>query len=191
MDNHIIGVMGKKGSGKTVFVKDALKSMKRYIVVDTLYEYNGVVFYNWNELVCFLDEVRDIDFKVIYRPLSDEDRESFFELINEINNYTLVIEEIDFYCNSHWLHPEIDHLTRYGRHYKRSLIWISRNPFEVNRFLTRESDVLITFRQTEPRDLDYFKKYDFNKEIQDLKEYEYAFWGDKQMITGILNKKIT
>jgi len=190
MNNHIIGVMGKKGSGKTVFVQESLKNMKRYIVVDTLHEYNGAIFYNWIDIVCFIDEVRDIDFNIIYRPLNDEDREEFFELINVINNYTLVVEEIDFYCDSHNMHPELDHLTRYGRHYNRSLIWITRNPFEVNRFLTRQSDVLVTFKQTEPRDLDYFKKYNFNKEIETLKEYEYAFWGDEQIVTNVLNKKI-
>ena len=190
-NNYIIGVLGKKGSGKTHLVTSCLAAIDRYIVVDTLHEYPGAVFENYASVVCFLDEMRDNHFAIVYRPLSDDDLEKFFTIINDINNYTLVVEEIDFYCDPQNIHPEIDNLTRYGRHYGRSLIWVSRNPYEVNRFLTRQSDLLITFVQSEPRDLDYFKRYSFDKDIQNLKQYEYSMWGDIQLFTTIFKKNST
>lgn len=190
-NNNIIGVLGKKGSGKTEFVKSSLEHIKRYIVIDPLYEYPGVIFEDWAELAIFLNEVQDVDFKIIYRPIDKEDNENFFRIVNEVNNYTLIVEEVDFWCDSHWIHPELDTICRYGRHFKRSLIWISRNPYEINRFLTRQSDLLVTFKQTEPRDLDYFSRYTFNKNLETLKEFEYAYWGDQEILTKILKKKIT
>lgn len=190
-DNYIIGILGKKGSGKTEFAKSCMVNMKRVIVIDPLAEYPGLVCETWSEIVDFLDEYKDLDFQIVYRPQSKDDEEGFFRIINEINNYTLIAEEVDYWCDSHWLHPEIDNLTRYGRHFKRNFIWISRNPYEVNRFLTRQSDILVTFKQTEPRDLDYFKRYTFNKNIEILKEFEYAYWGDEEILTKILKKKST
>jgi len=188
-NNYIIGVLGKKGSGKTEFVKSSLANIKRYIVIDPLEEYPGVIFYDSVELFAFIDEVRDVDFKIIYRPLEEEDEENFFRIVNEINDYTLIMEEVDLWCDSYNIHPELNELTRYGRHYKRNLIWISRNPFEINRFLTRQSDLLVSFRQTEPRDLEYFKHYTFNKNLMTMKEFEFAYWGDRDIITKILKKK--
>lgn len=190
-NNYIIGVLGKKGSGKTEFVKSSLKHIKRYIVIDPLAEYPGVIFDRWYDLLNFIDRLQDQNFTVVYRPMDREDEESFFLILNEINNYTLIAEEVDYWCSSYEIHPEIDYITRYGRHFKRNLIWISRNPFEINRFLTRQSDVLVTFRQTEPRDLDYFARYDFNKDLEKLKEFEFAYSGDKEVLTKILKKKIT
>lgn len=190
-DNYIIGILGKKGSGKTEFAKSCLVNIKRYIVIDPLAEYPGLVCENWTEIVSFLDEYKDMDFQVVYRPTSKDDEEAFFRIINEINNYTLIAEEVDYWCTSQYLHPELDNLTRYGRHFKRNLIWISRNPYEINRFLTRQSDLIVTFKQTEPRDLDYFKRYTFNKDIQELEQYEYAYWGDKEILTKVLKKKNT
>jgi len=189
-NNYIIGVLGKKGSGKTEFVISSLEHIKRYIVFDPLAEYPGVIFDNSNELFVFLDEVREVDFNIVYRPMEKEDEENFFRIINEIDDYTLIAEEVDFLCDSHNINPELDALTRYGRHFKRNLIWISRNPFEINRFLTRQSDLLVSFRQTEPRDLEYFKNYTFNKNLMTMKEFEFAYWGDQEIITKILKKKI-
>ena len=177
--------MGKKGSGKSFFVKKAIPSIKRIIVIDPLYEYSGTICENWTDVIDYLNEFKANDFRAIYRPQNDEDVEDFLLIINTVNDYTLVAEEVDMFCSPHDIHPELLKLTKYGRHYKRSLLWLSRNPFEVNRFMTRNCDNLITFRQTEPRDLDYLKRYGFNKKLDELKEYEMSFSGSKRMLTKI------
>jgi len=185
LDNAIIGIMGKKGSGKSFFVKKAVPKIKRIIVLDPLYEYSGTICESWTDVIEYLKEFKENDFRAIYRPPDDEDVEGFLSIINTVNDYTLVAEEVDFFCSPNDIHPELLKLTKYGRHFKRSLLWLSRNPYEVNRFLTRQSDALITFRQTEPRDLDYFKRYNFNKNLEGLEEYEMAFSGSRQIITKI------
>ncbi len=178
MSNYIVGVMGKKGSGKSFAVKYVLKRIPRYIILDSLHEYErGIIFHNANEVREYIKRYSSIDFKIIYRPTNDEDVFQFLNIISHVNNYTFIAEEIDLYCNSYAIDPNILYNIKYGRHFNRNLIWITRAPFEINRFLTRNSDVIITFRQTEPRDLDYLKKYSFNvtkEELMNLPEYKYA-----------------
>lgn len=176
--NYIIGVLGKKGSGKSALVKKGLPSLKRYLVVDVLHEYtHGVIFYNAADVIIYIDQYKDDDFHAIFRPPDgneEAETEKILCMMNNVNNYTIIMEEVDYHCNPNYVHPELLRLVKYGRHYGRSLIWLSRNAAEVNRNLTRQSDVLITFLQTEPIDLKYLSHYAFDKTPNELGKYEYA-----------------
>jgi len=180
MNNYIIGIMGKKGSGKSNLIKKyMLKNMVRYIIIDTLYEYeDDRIFYNIDELYDYLKENKDRAFKIIFRPENDNDIEILFQISKTINNYTLVIEEVDFYADTFHINENLLYNIKYGRHFGRNIIWVSRSPYEINRFLTRQTDLLIVFKQTEPRDIEYLNKYKFDKNIQLLGKYEYAISGD-------------
>jgi hypothetical protein len=191
--NFIGGVMGKKGSGKSFLVKQAVEKMRRLIIVDPMYEYVGTICDDWETVVQVIDRHREINFKVVYRPHNDADLEKFMAIINTVNDYTLVFEEVDRMCDPRQIHPELLHLTKYGRHSRRNLLWISRNPYEISRFLTRNSDFLLTFRQTEPRDLEYLNEYTFKNPIESLEKYDWTYHADdekdEQMITTIFGKK--
>lgn len=193
--NFIGGVMGKKGSGKSFLVKQCIDRLPRVIIVDPMYEYTGTICNDWNEVVDLIDAFRDDNFTCVYRPQNDDDLEKFMPLINAVNEYTLVFEEVDKMCDPRQIHPELLHLTKYGRHSRRNLLWISRNPFEISRFLTRNSDFLITFRQTEPRDLDYLYEYTFKKDIKALDRYEWTYHvddeRDERIITTLFRKGVS
>lgn len=189
--NYIVGIMGKKGMGKSFMVKHFMHRIKRKIIIDPMHEYNGTIFYSWDDVVVFLNEYYDLDFSIVYRPLEDEDREYFMRVVNQVNNYTLIAEEVDLLSDSHDIHEELEKLIKYGRHESRNLIWISRGPYEVNRLLTRLTDTMITFQQNEKRDQDFFNNYNFNKDVTILKKYEWAYWGDSKILTSIFGIKIT
>jgi len=182
MENYIIGVMGKKGSGKTELVKKYIPKLKRAIIIDPMHEYHeSTIVYNWRDLVGFIDEFKDLEFRVIFRPADFEDVNMFFVIANNVNRYTLVVEEVENWCDSRRIHPDFEKMISFGRHGERNIIWISRSPFEINRDLTRQTDVLISFRQTEPVDLKYLANYNFNKDLKTLDQYEYAFWTDGKL----------
>jgi ABC-type dipeptide/oligopeptide/nickel transport system ATPase component len=188
--NYIIGIIGKKGSGKSYLIKTKfLKNVKRYIVIDTLQEYTqGVIFDDVSLVHEYLKEHINDSYKIIFRPKNDGDVDMLLSLTVMINNYTLIIEEVDFYADTFHINENILYNIKYGRHFSRNLVWISRSPYEINRFLTRQTDVIICFNQTEPRDIEYLNKYSFDKNIKMLEKYEYAVSGDaevyKQLFRG-------
>jgi len=189
--NYIIGVLGKKGSGKSYLVKSMLSRIPRLIIIDPLREYSGVIFNDWRDVVEYIHKFKSGRFRAVFRPTEGREDESIGEVldvVNDINNYTLVMEEVDYVCDPWTIHPELERLVKYGRHFRRNLIWISRNAAEVNRDLTRQSDTLVTFRQTEPIDLKYLRSFSFSKDPETLEKYEFATSGDIQMFTLLTGK---
>lgn len=181
MENYIIGFLGKKGSGKTELVKKIIPKFDRLIIVDNLREYDGLIAYEYEELYAHISEFRDFKkFKIVFRPTSDDDKDQFFKLMTTVNNFTLILEEVDYYATPMSIEPDLLHNIKYGRHYGRNLIYIARRTSEVSRFLTSQSDLIISFIQQEPRDLDHLKRYNFNRDIATLDKYEYAWSGDEE-----------
>lgn len=196
LENYIIGIMGRKGSGKTEFLKKAIGNIDRYIIVDTLKEYEkGVIFDSVYQLKNFIDlHGVNNQFHVIFRPLNDESMEYFLTTcLTRIQNYTLILEEVDYWCNSYFIHPVLKNMIRYGRHFNKNMLWISRCPYEINRFLTRNCDLIVTFVQTEDRDLKYLNTLSFNKNVATLKEWEYSYWiqnpKEAEKLLGLFDEK--
>ena len=186
-----IGVMGRVGSGKSYLVKKMLARFPRRLIYDPFEEYEGVLFRRWAEAAVYLDNFTgdedgavedEYPFQVVYRPPSRHDAEQFFRMAASLKNYVLIAEEVEMWCKSSWINPHLERLISFGRHKCRSLVWITRSPFEINRDLTRQHNLLISFKQTEPRDIAYLDNYSFNKDITTLAEYEYAWYGDEEIL---------
>lgn len=173
MNNTIIFIAGKKGSGKTSFAKkEVLPAFDRLVTIDSLSEYeHGYIV---NTIVEFINVIeanyKKPFFNIIYRPL-DEKETKFFEIVKDLRNVSIVIEEADMYSNPYKQDKNFERLVRYGRHFSQDLIVISRRPAEISRNITAQADIVLTFQQTERRDIDYFKYYtDRAENLANLKQ---------------------
>ncbi len=198
--NYIIGIFGKKGSGKSTFLQKMMVQLDRYICVDPHSEHKGIVCGNWKEVMFVLENFLEQKFRIVYRPDDDNDMEEFFKIITAgdedekgnfrgMQNFTLIMDEADLWCSANYVHPAMFDYISYGRKRGRNLIYVSRRPPAISRFYTSQSDVMISFLQTEPNDLKYFSNYTFNKDLQTLKEYEWAYNGDGQILTEVFHLK--
>ena len=96
--NIIIAVFGRKGLGKTYLVKWIVRRSRRMILIDTLNEYNnGTVVYDTDAL---FDMAMEPEFRIVFRPLNDEDFEYALDLAIAVGKLTLVIDEIDQHTTS-------------------------------------------------------------------------------------------
>ena len=173
--NIIITILGKKGSGKSYFVKNTIVPLfPRLLIIDPLDEYHYYYVYSLPEFVGILKEnYTKNKFRLVYRPL-DENEDLFFKFVFSLENVTLIIEEVDGYANGKQTDKYLEKLFKYGRHKNINLICVSRRPAEIGRLLTAQSDIIISFQQTEGRDIDYFKNFTDNPEVlKNLKVGEF------------------
>ena len=195
MNNNIIGFIGRKGSGKSFFVKELLKSgaLKRYIIIDTQNEYSyfGTIIEDVESLREFLLRHGDTDFRVVFKLKHLEDQEELFWITRNVNNYTLIVEEIHLFCNPYFIQEDLKNNLALGRHKGRSLWYISQRPAQINKLLTSQSDLIVVVGAIhEPADLAYFGRMKFSKNLENLSQYEKSFYGDSSLI-GETNKKET
>jgi len=168
IDNTILVLFGRKGSGKTTLVKEIASGHPRVFVLDTIGEYEEG-FVRADGLEACVDAVMEArgrrqfcySLRVVEEaPTGQRGELAILDLIYESHERALVVvEEVSQLCSPVWLPREVAQLVRYGRHKRIHQIYVARRPSEVHRDLTSNADLVATFEQREPRDLAYLAQY--------------------------------
>jgi hypothetical protein len=159
--NQIVGVVGRKGSGKSTRVRTLLKYCPRVFVWDPMGDHSDLlpdVFEGIDQdLFDYFDEARAAKtFACDYIPSRDLETE-FDEICDVIYDYgrmLFCIEEAPLICKAGYMPPVFGRMVRTGRHRYLDLLWTAQRASEVSRTLTSATDLWIFYSQTEPRDLD-------------------------------------
>jgi DNA helicase HerA-like ATPase len=188
-DNTITSIFGRKGSGKSTLVGQITSDHRRVFVFDSMGEYDEtrgfVVCYGLAECARAMVELRRSPlFRLSLRVDRVEDFLKLLRIAYEIPDTLLVIEETSLYCSPSRLPDDLSRLVRYGRHRKLNIVFVARRPSEIHRELTAQSDVIVTFRQHEPRDVDYLKSFIGPRveNVSRLPEYHVLAFGDREKI---------
>lgn len=188
--NKIIAVFGRKGSGKTTLVKYLVRSCRRLILIDPLAEYeNGTIVYTREDL--YYQATRYKEFRIIFRPMNYDDDENYTDvdyaadLALALKNATLVIDEVDKYCNSWYMSKQLNYCIQYGRHFGVYVIITSRQANRVRNDITAQADYIITFQQQGQQSLKYLRGYNDDDNIDNvinLDNYYYVFIRGKKPV---------
>ncbi len=163
LQNRIVGIVGRKGSGKSVMLKEHLQSADRLIVWDAMGEHSGAKGWlpnqitSMEELQRFLHWARKKNqFAAGYVPGAEleEEIEAVAGLVYAHGDLTFAIEEMPLICSPSYLPPILGKLIRTGRHRQIDITWTAQRASEVSRTLTSLTDEFFWFSQTEPLDLD-------------------------------------
>ena len=180
-DNRVISVFGAKGSGKSTLVKAMLEEHDRVIVLDTLGEYELAVRFGMDACLSALAAAeKSRSFAYSLRLPNADEYLDLMEVCYELPGTLLVLEETSFYCSPASLPPELSALVRYGRHREIDQIYVARRPSEIHRDLTAQSDLIVSFRQQEPRDIAYLSAAagEDAGRVRTLRQYRCAAWGN-------------
>jgi len=159
VQNRIVGIIGRKGSGKSTYVHCLLRHCPCFLVFDVMGEH---VNENTNRLESpaqlerFLKWSRQQPtFAGIYVPSGDlgEEIEEASRLVYARGELCLVCEEVPLYTQAGYMPPLFGKLIRTGRHRQIDIAWTAQRAAEVPKTLTALTDVWVLFSQTEPRDL--------------------------------------
>lgn len=172
--NNIISIFGRKGSGKSILLKSAVKNCRRLLLIDPMSEYNnGYVTYDLNDM---LNKIEREYFRIIFRPLSEDDYNNAIYAALAVKNMTLAIDEIDLYCNSYYMSEPLRYCIQYGRHFNISIIAVSRQPNRVRGDITSQSDFILSFETHGYNDKKYLQSFagdDIRGLISNLQQHNF------------------
>lgn len=189
MQRDVVLILGKTGSGKTTFLREHLKTATRSLVVDADFcELPGQPCSTLDELLERL-ESQDAGgagfFRCIWTPALDE-LAAPFVVAREYGPILLTLEEADRFpppaeC------PEYAEIIARGRHYGVSIAAASLYPFALPAELRRQATRIVSFRQHEPRDIDWLSAVlgEAAEQLPDLPQHAYLDWSPE---TGAVKK---
>ena len=161
LQNRIVGIVGRKGSGKSTRVATLLKYAPRILAWDPMADHRDGLPDTLEgideDLYEYFDEASGRKtFACAYVPGPNLEREfeAICELVYDYGSMLLCVEEAPLVCRANFMPPAFGKIVRTGRHRGIDLLWTVQRASEVSRSLTSATDVFILFSQTEPRDLD-------------------------------------
>lgn len=185
----VILILGRTGEGKTTLAKKIRSKFSKVITFDPLSEYDGIIFTDFESfssyVMSLIPDWGNSKFNITCRFTSDIDVESGLEFTRSLTDTLLVIEETEIYLNPRNPNRSLIEHIRYGRHYNISLLCVARRSMEFNIDLRSQYSSIYTFRQSEERDLEVLKQYEFNEtEIRNLQPHSYIFIGEDFLNAG-------
>lgn len=143
----------------------------KIIITDILDEYNGyLICENFLDLA---DYIKDKDeYKICCRFTNDDDFEFLFRLLRYERNVLLVVEECGAYIAPRSTDTYFLDLVNYGRHWNNYLIGITRRTAELSSTMRAMTDVIYSFKQTEPIDLQKMSLLGFQG-LENLEQFDY------------------
>lgn len=159
VQNQIVGIVGRKGTGKSSYLRELLRHCPRFLVFDVMAEHawqGGNKLESSAQLAQFLTWSREQEkFAGCYVPdgALDEEIEEVARLVYGRGHMCFACEEVPLYTQPGYMPPLLGKLVRTGRHRHIDIAWTAQRAAEVPKTLTALTDVWILFSQVEPRDL--------------------------------------
>lgn len=188
LQNRIVAVIGRKGSGKSTMLAERLKAVDRLVVFDPLGEHCGKKGWLPNEIDS-LPELENFfrwnrkrgQFAAGYVPGEEleEEVEGVAGILYQRGNLVFGIEEVPLICSASYLPPVLGKLIRTGRHRQIDIAWTAQRASECARTLTSLTDEFVLFSQTEPRDLDAIAARcgdEVARKVAELGRHDYITW---------------
>lgn len=163
LQNRIVGIIGRKGTGKSTLLVDRLQAEERVFVWDPMAEHGDWLPNELESMAAVQDFFRWARNRKFWAAsyVPGAELESEFEEVSDLyyssapaGRRIFAVEEVPLVCSPSYLPEKFGKLVRTGRHRQIDLYWTAQRAGEVSRTLTSLTDEFVLFSQTEPRDLD-------------------------------------
>lgn len=178
-------IFGQRGSGKSYLAMRLIQDQRRYLLFDTMSEYNqGVIFVSEeHEKFCyFWRRTYRGNFRLIYRPLQPQQQiDTIADLVFNCGDLLFLVEEIETYCSAYQISDQLAAIIQRGRHKNITLIGIAHRPNNISRMLTSAAKEMYIFKTREPRDVDYLKAFlgpEIEPALANLEKFHYVKWSE-------------
>ncbi|MGH9772883.1 MAG: hypothetical protein ACRD4Q_14500 [Candidatus Acidiferrales bacterium] len=181
--NKIVGIIGRKGTGKSSALREILQHTPRFVLWDAMAEHAWCTrIPSIDALYGFLTLACDSG-TAMARYVPQDDLEDDFgevcEAVYETGRIALAVEEVPFLVSPSTVPGAFDRIIRTGRHKGIDVFWTAQRAAEVARRLTAATDLFFLFSQTEPRDLDALAERigsESAREVAGLPRHGFLIW---------------
>lgn len=155
-------IFGKRKSGKSYLARKINSAYPRQVIIDPVADWtDGELVFSFNSFAEKLNEKRksgENSFKIIFR-FSPDDKNTE-EIFNEIlrlcyhfGDMQVVIDEVQMFCNPHWMPAYLKNLAFIGRHRKVGLCVITQRPAQINKGLLSQAEHIFCGQLHDKNDL--------------------------------------
>ncbi|MFA5272061.1 MAG: hypothetical protein WC412_06985 [Candidatus Omnitrophota bacterium] len=192
---EVVFLTGKSGSGKSTLCRKMLLSAQRLLVFDTISEYRrlappypAITICDVYDLMEYLTLNADKPFRVVFDhpdpeetiELNNGEKLTIFDFVCKVileglTNITFCIEEIANFVEGGKAPVYLRKIARYGRHSAINIYATTQRPADVPPVLRAQITKFISFRQHEPRDIDWIRQIigDQAFSLQHLEQFKY------------------
>lgn len=182
--DDIVVVSGKRRSGKSVFLKHLVKGIRKRIIWDYNHEH-GSMGYVVHHTHVLRDEWKRGITHIVYQPYDKTETsfEFFLSEVYKLNNFVLIIEEVERYAYSHHIPFTLKRIIDTGRHKGIGLYCTLRRPARTHKDILSNADHIFMFHQHLQTDVDYLKDWVGQKaeKIKNLAPYNYLHYNDRAL----------
>jgi hypothetical protein len=183
--NLIATIVGQKGSGKTVLTIKIAKYFPRVIAFDTVGQYGERDGFEvkWGRMQgarALVDMNKRLAFRISLRADEVEDLLALMEVAYDVPDTLIIVDETPWYCSPSQFPVQLSRLVRYGRHRRISQLYVAQRASEIHRSITAQSDIIVSFKQREPRDVKYLIDAGGGEDarrVEELPEYRLIAFG--------------
>jgi hypothetical protein len=129
---------------------------------------------------------------IIYQPIqkTPEHFNLYCKTVNRMTNIMVGFEEVERFCTSHFLAPNMKKLIDIGRHRGQGIICTARRTKRTNPDILFNCNHIIMYKQTRPEDVDYLADFVGQEayRLPKLEPYRFVWWVDATGETHIMEK---
>lgn len=170
-----ITILGLKGSGKTVFLKNLLNAIPKHLIVDPMLEYQGYRRYipanrSYSEAaVAEIDMVADM---LVVPKKGNKAKVDLFA-VDEANRY---------FPSRHPLPPTIQDINDLQRHWGLTSAFIARRPTQINTDIIELSNYVIIYNLAGKNDIQYLNDLSngLGDAVLQMERYHFMFVDERR-----------
>ncbi len=158
LQNKIIGVVGRKGSGKSTMFQRIMERQSRLVLFDTVSEHAWVpnkfqTVAGVGRYLAWAEEQSTCAGRLVPQREIQKRFSELCALAYDYGRLVLGVEEMPMLGSAQYVPEEFDRCIRLGRHRGLSIVWTAQRMAECPRRLTAACDWFVLFGHREPRDL--------------------------------------